>query len=123
MVSVVPLALRIATAVIALAVAVVAAVDAARDRPPRRTTLYGTGVLILAALALVCAAIASLASGHHASSATTFVIYLVAFVAFPIAALVMARMEPTRWGSVIIAAAGLIEAILVVRLDQVWTGI
>jgi hypothetical protein len=32
-------------------------------------------------------------------------------------------MEPTRWGSVIIAATGVVEAILVVRLDQVWTGV
>jgi drug/metabolite transporter (DMT)-like permease len=119
----VPLALRIATAVIALAVAAVAGVDAARDRRPRRITLGGTGVLIVAALALVGSAIASLATGHHASSTTTFVFYLVAFVVFPVAALILARMEPTRWGSVIIAAAGVIEAILVVRLDQVWTGL
>ena len=32
----------------------------------------------------------------------------------------LARLEPTRWGSVILAAGGLVLAPLVLRLLQIW---
>ena len=41
----------------------------------------------------------------------------------PPAGFALARMEPTKWGSAIIAVLGIVEAILVVRLQQVWTGV
>jgi hypothetical protein len=123
MVSIVPVTLRIATAAVALAVAAWAGVAAARDRPPSRTTLLGLGVVEFFAGALAGWAVASMVSGSRAPSMATFIGYLVAFVAIPVAGWALARLEPTKWGSVIIAAAALVEAILVVRLEQVWTGI
>jgi hypothetical protein len=119
----VPVFLRIATAVVALAVAAWAGVAVARDRPPSRTTLLGLWVVELFALALVSSAIASMIGGSRAPSMAAFIGYLVAFVAIPVAGWALARMEPTKWGSVIIAFAAVVEAILVVRLEQVWTGI
>jgi hypothetical protein len=119
----VPEFLRIATAVVALAVAAWAGVAVARNRPPTPTQLIGLWVLELFAVALVATAVVNAARGHHVPSLPTFVAYLVAFLAVPLAGWALARLEPTKWGSVIVTAAGVVEAILVVRLEQVWIGI
>jgi hypothetical protein len=123
MVSSVPEFLRIATAVVALAVAVWAGVAVARNRPPTATQLIGLWVVELFAIALVASGIAGAIGGHHIPSLATYVGYLVAFLAVPVAGWALARLEPTKWGSVIVTAAALVEAILVVRLEQVWTGL
>jgi drug/metabolite transporter (DMT)-like permease len=123
MVSLVPEFLRIATAAVALVVAAWAAVDAVRDRGPSRAALRGVWVIELFALALVGTALANMAGGESPSSTVTFVGYLIAFLVIPIAGWGLGRLEPTRWGSIVIAVAGVVEAILVVRLEQVWTGI
>jgi len=119
----VPLFLRIATAVVALALAAWAGYLAWRDRPPRRELAVGAGVLELLAIALVITALIRVADGHRPSSMVTFIGYVVAFVIIPPAGYLLARLEPTKWGSVIIAAVGLVEAILVVRLGQVFVGV
>jgi hypothetical protein len=123
MVSSVPEFLRIATAVVALAVAAWAGYAVARNRPPTATQLIGLWVIELFAIALVVTSIVNAARGHHVSSLPTYVGYLVAFLAVPVAGWALARLEPTKWGSVIVCAAALVEAILVVRLEQVWIGI
>ena len=115
--------LRIATVVVALALAAWAGYAAWRDQPPRRGQLIGTIVLELFALALVVTALVRLGDLHHRHNLATFTGYLIAFVIIPPAGFTLARMEPTRWGSVIIAVVGLVEAILVVRLQQVLTGV
>ena len=119
----VPLFLRIATAVVALALAASAGYLALRDRPPRRALVVGAGVLELLAIALVVTALFRVADGHRPSSMVTFIAYVVAFVIIPPAGYLLARLEPTKWGSVIISAVGLVEAILVVRLGQVFVGV
>ena len=118
-----PVFLRTATAVVALVVAAWAGYSAYRDRAPARWQLIGLVVVEVLAVVLVGAAITTMVAGHHAHDMVTFVGYLVAFLAIPVAGWALARMEPSRWGSVIIAAAGVVEAILVVRLQQVWVGI
>ena len=119
----VPLFLRSATAVVALVVALWAGYSAARDRAPSRWQLRS--VLVVEAVAVVLAvwAIVSISGGRRAHDMATFIGYLVAFLIVPIAGWALARMEPSRWGSVIIAAVAVVEAILVVRLQQVWVGI
>jgi hypothetical protein len=51
----------------------------------------------------------------------TFVGYLLTAVLFLPAAAALARMEPTKWGSVIMGAAALVVAVLSLRLLQTWT--
>jgi len=119
----VPELLRILTAVIALAVAVWAGVATARDRAPSAAMLWSLWVIEAFSLALVGTAVARMVSGHQAPSEITFVGYLIAFLLIPPAGWALARLEPSRWGSVIILAVGIVEAILVVRLEQVWTGV
>ena len=115
--------LRIATAVVGLALAAWAGYAAWRDQGPRRGHLIGAVVLELFALALAATAVARLGDGHHHRDLATFIGYVIAFVVIPPAGILLARLEPTRWGSVIIAVVGVVEAILVVRLDQVFTGV
>lgn len=118
-----PEILRVATAVVALLVGLWGLICLLRNRPPDMSHLIGVVVLEALALALVGTALANLVAGHHISQTATFIGYCGAFVVIPPAGLALARMEPTKWGSVIIAALGFVEAILVVRLQQVWTGI
>jgi hypothetical protein len=117
----VPEFLRIATAVVGLALAAWAGYAAWRDQAPRRGHLVGTLVLEVFAIALVITAVVRLGGHHH--ELATFIGYAIAFVIIPPAGFALARLEPTRWGSVIIAVVGLVEAILVVRLQQVFTGV
>jgi len=119
----VPEFLRIATAVVALALAAWAGFAAWRDRAPGRGLLVGVLVLEAFALALVGTALARLAGGGRAHEMATFIGYIAAFLVVPPIGLLLARAEPTRWGSLIVVVAGLVEAILVVRLQQVWTGV
>jgi drug/metabolite transporter (DMT)-like permease len=118
----VPEFLRIATAVVGLALAAWAGYLAWRDRPPRRGVMIGTGVLGLFAIALAITALVRVADGHRPASMVTFIGYVVAFLIIPPAGYLLARLEPTKWGSVIIAVVGLVEAIRVVRLGQVFAG-
>jgi drug/metabolite transporter (DMT)-like permease len=117
----VPEFLRIATAVVGLALAAWAGYRAWRDKAPDRGLMIGAVVLVLLAVAVVATAVNTIAGGHHIPSTVTFVAYVVAFLIIPPGGLLLARMEPTKWGSVIIAAVGIVEAILVVRLQQVFS--
>jgi ammonia channel protein AmtB len=80
-------------------------------------------VLEAAALAMVAWAAVGLARGHRVHETITMYGYLVAFLLVPPAGGALARLEPTRWGSLIIGVTGLVEAVLVVRLQQVWSGV
>jgi hypothetical protein len=121
MVCAVPEYLRIATAVVALLLGLWGLICAFRNRPPDTSHLVGVIVTEALALALVGTAFAKLAGGHHLTDTATFIGYAGAFLVIPPGGFALARMEPTKWGSAIIAATGIVEAILVVRLQQVWT--
>lgn len=121
MVSAVPEFLRVATAVVALLLGLWGLICALRDRPPGVSHLVGAVITEALALALIGVAFARIAGGHHPAQTATFIGYAAAFLVIPPAGMALARMEPTRWGSAIIAATGIVEAILVARLQQVWT--
>jgi hypothetical protein len=103
-----------------LAVAGWAAVAAVRDRPPGRGDLVAMVGLELLLLVQAADSGRQVAAGARPAEPATFVGYLVMLVLLPPAAAVLARMEPTRWGSVILAAAALVVPVLMVRLHQVW---
>ncbi len=118
----VPEFLRVAVAVVALALAAFGLFTAWRGRAPIRAHYYGAAVLELLALALVITAVVSWAGGHRVHEPATLGGYLFAFLIVPPAGVALARMEPTRWGSLIIGVAGVVEAVLVLRLQQLWSG-
>jgi len=109
-----------ATIAASLALAAWGGIQAQRGRAPERWLFGMTGaVFALVALQAVIA-IAGLIGGHDVD-APLFLGYLATeFLLLP-AAVVLARMEPTRYGSAILAAGGLVVAPLVLRLLQIWT--
>jgi hypothetical protein len=82
-----------------------------------------SGLLALSAVVLVQAVVATvrLVSGERPEELATFVGYLLTTALFLPAGLSLARMEPTRWGSVIAGGAALTVAVLTLRSLQVWT--
>ena len=58
------------------------------------------------------------ATGERPAAWETFVGYLITTVCFAPTAFVLARMEPTRWGSVILCVSCLVLPVLILRLQQ-----
>jgi hypothetical protein len=82
--------------------------------------LAALGVLEILVLVLVGLIVAKLAGGAHPAESATLIGYLIAMPIIPVAAGVWGLMERTRWGPAVIAVAGLVAAVLVVRLHQIW---
>ncbi|MEV4537964.1 hypothetical protein AB0J82_29710 [Asanoa sp. NPDC049518] len=97
-----------------------ALVEALRDRAPSRGQLIGLGVVELALIVLLVSAAIAASGGDRPASAVTFLGYVVTIVCLPPLGWVLARLEPTRWGSVIIVVVCLTVPVLVLRLHQTW---
>ncbi|MEU1586282.1 hypothetical protein [Micromonospora sp. NPDC005710] len=106
--------------VLSLLVAVWALVAALRHRPPDRVQVVGLGVLEVALLVLTVLALVAVGGGDRPGEPGAFFGYLVTLVSLPPLAWVLARMEPTRWGSAIVCAVCLVAPVVVVRLQQTW---
>ncbi|MFF5179354.1 hypothetical protein ACFY2Q_15150 [Micromonospora sp. NPDC000316] len=106
--------------VLSLLVAVWALVMAVRHRPPDRVQFAGLALLELALLALGVVALVAIGGGDRPGEPGAFFGYLVTLVCLPPLAWVLARMEPTRWGSGIVCAVCLVTPVVVVRLQQTW---
>lgn len=106
--------------VAALAVALLCLVAAIRNRPPDRSHYIGAGLVEVAALVLTVVAVIAMIGGDRPAEVGTFVGYLFTFLALPPVAIGLARLEPTRWGSVILTVAMLVTPVLVARLNQIW---
>jgi hypothetical protein len=82
--------------------------------------LAALGVLEILLLVLVGLVVARLASGGRPASLATLIGYLIATPLIPLAAAYWGALERSRWGPAVIAAAGLVTAVLMVRLNQIW---
>jgi len=107
--------------VLSLVLAAWSGVAALRNRPPDRTHLVGLAVVEAAVLALTVTTLVAIGGGSSPAEAGTFWGYLVTLLCLPPLAAVLARMEPTRWGSVIVLVICLVVPVLVVRLQQTWS--
>jgi hypothetical protein len=103
----------------ALGLAVWGGVVAALGRAPDRALFAGTAAVGGLVLVEGIIAVVRLVAGADVA-AGLFIGYLLTAVLLLPAAIALARMEPTRWGSVILAAGGLVLAPLVLRLIQIW---
>jgi nucleoside recognition membrane protein YjiH len=108
------------TIVLSLVLAGWSLLTTVRNRPPDRTHLVGLAILEVALLILAGWAVAAWAGGEQPAEAGTFLGYLVTLVCLPPLAGVLARMEPTRWGSVIVTVVCLVIPVVVLRLQQTW---
>jgi hypothetical protein len=92
----------------------------ARDRRMGVSLLIALGVLEILLLVQVGIIVAKLAGGARPASLPTLVGYLIAMPLVPVAAVFWGATERSRWGPAVIAAAGLVAAVLMVRLHQIW---
>jgi hypothetical protein len=103
-----------------LALAGYALLMTARDRRMGTSLLAALGVLEILLLVEVGIIVARLVGGGRPASLPTLIGYLIATPLVPVAAGVWGAMERSRWGPAVIAVAGLVAAVLVVRLHQIW---
>ena len=113
-------ALVVVTTVVAL---VLAALGLAATVARRRIGLvHVAGALLLEALLVVQAVLVAVAmnGGHRPEETATFLSYLVGVLLVPVAGLLWARAEPTRWAGTVIAVAGGTVAVMIWRLLKLW---
>jgi hypothetical protein len=111
--------LSTATIVASLVLAAWFLIRSALDRAPSRSDLLATALLALLVVVLVVFAVVGLFDGTRPSETSTFAGYLITTIAFAPTAFVLAKMEPTRWGNLILGVACLVLPVLVLRLQQI----
>ncbi|MEV4509053.1 hypothetical protein AB0K00_08880 [Dactylosporangium sp. NPDC049525] len=117
--------LAVAIHVLSLALAAWAFVEFFRHREPTRPLFAGLGVVGVLVLVQVVALTVGLAGGRgpdDGGQVVTLVGYMLTALLLPPAGAVLARMEPTRWGSLLIGSAAVIVPVLILRLGQIWNG-
>ena len=82
--------------------------------------LVALGVLEILLLVLVGMIVAKLVGGGRPASLATLLGYLIAIPLVPVIAGFWGALERSRWGPAVIAVAGLVAAVLMVRLHQIW---
>ncbi|MDO0928569.1 hypothetical protein QQY24_25295 [Streptomyces sp. TG1A-8] len=116
-------ALTLATGVAALLLAAWCGWAAHRDQPTKDWHFTGMAVVSLLALVQLVVGVVQLARGGKPEQGTAiFVAYLLGAFACVPAAGFMSLAERTRWGSVTVAAGGVVLAVLEVRLHDIWGG-
>ena len=103
-----------------LALAAYALLMTALNRRMGIGLLAALGVLEILLLVLVGLIVAKLAGGGRPASLATLIGYLIAMPLVPVAAAFWGLLERSRWGSAVVAVAGLIAAVLIVRLHEIW---
>jgi hypothetical protein len=103
-----------------LALAGYALLMTARNRRVGVSLLAALGILEILLLVQVGIVVARLADGGRPASLGTLIGYLIAIPLVPLAAAVWGAMERSRWGPAVVAVAGLVAAVLMVRLHQIW---
>ena len=103
-----------------LALAAYALLMTALNRRMGVGLLAALGVLEILLLVLVGLIVAKLAGGGRPASLPTLIGYLIAMPLVPVAAGFWGLLERSRWGSAVVAVAGLVAAVLMVRLHEIW---
>ena len=111
--------LSVATIVVSLALAAWYLTRAALNRPPARADLLATAALGALVAVVVVVGIAGLFDGTRPAETGTFAGYLLTTIAFAPTAFVLAKMEPTRWGNLILGVSCLVIPVLILRLEQI----
>ena len=113
----------LATVLIALAAAygAVALVMAALGKTPREYVVIASGALLVLVLVQVVIAVVMLLAGDRPDELGTFVGYLLVAVVLLPAGTLWALAERSRWGTAVLAVAALALAVVVVRLQDLWS--
>ncbi|WP_212833340.1 hypothetical protein [Catellatospora sp. TT07R-123] len=108
------------TTVVSLLLAAIALIATMRDRAPDRVQFVGTVAVNAVAVLLLAAAVVTWIGGSGPREVATFIGYGLTLALLPAGAWIVGKMEPTRFGSLIVGVAALIMPVLVLRLGQVW---
>ena len=65
-------------------------------------------------------AVVALIGGQRPAEPATFLAYLVGVLLVPVAGVLWARTEPTRWAGTVLAVAAVVVAVMAWRLLQLW---
>jgi hypothetical protein len=112
--------LAVAATVAAVLLVVLGLASTATHRRIGTLHLAAAGLLEAVLLAQVVVAVAGLVGGHRLAQPGTFYGYLVSIPLIPVAGVLWARTEATRWAGTVLAVAAAVVAVMVWRLVQVW---
>jgi hypothetical protein len=113
-------ALVVAATVVAVVLAGLGGLSTALRRRIGSAHLAATGLLELLLVLLAALAGVAMARGHRPAELATFLAYLITVVLLPIAGLLWARTEPTRWAGTVLGVAALAVAVMLWRLLDLW---
>jgi hypothetical protein len=112
--------LAVTATVVAVLLAALGLVSTLAGRRIGQLHVIGTAVLEAVLVVQAVVALVALAGGHRPHETAAFLGYLVGVVLVPVAGLLWARSEPTRWAGTVLAVAALVAAVMVWRLVQLW---
>lgn len=108
--------------VVAVGVGAVALILGLAGRRPSDLTVGGMALVLVLLLAqVVIAIVAPLAGNPPVGSALEYWVYLVSAVLIPPASVFWALIERSRWSTVIMGVAALSVAVMVWRMQFIWT--
>ncbi|WP_312677604.1 hypothetical protein [Microbacterium sp.] len=108
--------------VVAIAVGAVALILGLAGRRPSDVTVGGMALILVLLIAqVVIAIVAPLAGNPPVGSALEYWVYLVSAVLIPPASVFWALIERSRWSTVIMGVAALSVAVMVWRMQVIWT--
>ncbi|WP_031515257.1 hypothetical protein [Streptomyces sp. NRRL F-5123] len=114
-------AVTITVSVMALLLAAWCAWSAYRDEPTNDRHFAGMAVVTLATLVQLVISLVQLGHGDRPEQGVpVFVGYLIGTVCTVPAAAFMSLTERSRWGTAVVAAGGVILAVLELRLYDIW---
>lgn len=112
--------LVVAATVAGVAVALLGALSTLLRRRIGLAHLVGAGVLELLLVVQAVLAVVALAGGHRPAELATFLAYLGSVVLLPVAGVLWARSEPTRWAGTVLGVAAAAVVVMLWRLLQLW---
>jgi len=110
----------VAISVVAGVVTLLGLLSTALRRRIGTAHLAATGALELLLVVQALIAAVAVAGGSRPAELATFLAYLLTVVLLPVAAVLWARGEPTRWAGTVLAVAAVTVAVMTWRLDQLW---
>ena len=112
--------LVVAATVAAVVLAVLGGLSTALRRRTGTAHLAVTAVLEVLLVVQAVVAGVELAGGQRPAELATFLAYLGSVLLLPVAGLLWARSEPTRWAGTVLAVAALAVAVMLWRLLDLW---
>jgi hypothetical protein len=113
-------ALVVAITVVAVVLTVLGLASTIARRRIGLVHLVVAGVLEALLLVQSVLVVVALAGGERPADVPTLVSYLATVVLVPVAGVLWARVELTRWAGTVLAVAGAVVGVMVWRLLQLW---